>query len=314
MADPRMNESQVMRWSFTDAQVFETFDALVLYTVLTIVVEAWLTSYARKIATMIRASAAASSRRAAAHLPVPAFRTRQAAAAPPFVRFGSSSSSSSSASSAPQPSPATRSASSNSKSPKPLSKVLKPSSKANARTSRLLREQLGSTRIDSLTEEQRASAIQAAQSSSSLEQEGEEYDTTSAPTTHPPKLKQVIAHATASAYDLNALIASGRLPPDWQLLEDGQVIYLPSWPVSSSPGPQSFTSQRPGSGEVFILRSGAYVTWGIKAEQSQRFRSLVLSPRHDVGQSRSGRPSSVERGPYEELGEEEMDYVFDPRQ
>lgn len=103
-------------------------------------------------------------------------------------------------------------------------------------------------------------------------------------------------------YDFTALVQSGRLPPDWQLLEDGQVIYLPSWPVSSHPGPASYTSHRAGSGEVFILRSGAYVTWGINAEQSKRFRSLVLSPRQEKGT----KVWQVEQGAYEDLGEEEM--------
>ncbi|CAO1614323.1 unnamed protein product [Parajaminaea phylloscopi] len=207
------------------------------------------------------------------------------------------------------------------KAPKAQLKVHKPSSKVNARTSRLLRSQLGGgtsladpARFDESTSRAQTEDALAEESTRTAEPSTSSAAVAQLATSSAPQLKEVNAFATASSYDLNALIASGRLPPDWQLLEEGQVIYLPSWPASPHPGPASFTSHRAGSGEVFILKSGAYVTWGINAEQAQRFKSLVLTPRQEL--SRRGRVPhlQVERGPYEDVGEEEMEYVEEPKE
>lgn len=191
-------------------------------------------------------------------------------------------------------------------------KTHKPSSKVNARTSRLLRSQLGSSGAGSASP---VSAFdpdtQSLEGQADPQQDREDAELVAAKVARTPKLKEVNAFATASRYDLNALIASGRLPPDWQLLEDGQVIYLPSWPAAPHSGPASFTSPRAGSGEVFILRSGAYVTWGINAEQARRFKSLVLTPRQDLSKRARSQSANVERGPYEDVGEEEMEYLDD---
>lgn len=202
-----------------------------------------------------------------------------------------------------------------SKLPKAQLKTLKPSSKINARTSRLLRSQLDSAvELDParVPEKSSPSGVEQAkteQGSEGLALEGSIVENQSV--VRITKLKGVNAFATASSYDLKALIASCRLPPDWQLLEDGQAIYLPSWPVSSHTGPASFTPHRAGSGEVFILRSGAYVTWGLNPDQAQRFRSLVLTSRYDTAKRSRHVGSQVESAPYEDVGEEEMEYLDD---
>lgn len=173
-----------------------------------------------------------------------------------------------------------------------LSKTAKPSSKVNARSSRLLRSQLTPGPRTAQVDAAEASAEIASALESPLATNGE------APA---GQLKEALAFATASSYDFGALVKSKRLPADWTVMEDGQVIYIPSWPKQRDPDAASSSSSTSGSGEVFLLRSGAYVTWGLSVEQARRFRTLVLSPRDAV--------NPVERGVYEEVGEEEMDFV-----
>lgn len=210
-----------------------------------------------------------------------------------------------------------------------LIKSTKPSSKVNARTSRLLRSQLGTAGAtptvvvdgrsaptpssskgsnasqDQTTQDSSADSSGTSEASEQLRAVAWAVGDDASAASHLPRLQEAQAFATASSYDFQALIDSGRLPPDWRLLEDGQVIYLPSWPVhhrSKTKGESpSYSQPYSGSGEVFILRTGAFVTWGMDAEQASRFRSIVLSPRN--------APRSVERGVYEEIGQEEMDFV-----
>jgi hypothetical protein len=93
-------------------------------------------------------------------------------------------------------------------------------------------------------------------------------------------------------------------------MEDGQVIYLPSWPAHHHPHTHG-TPGRSASGEVFILRTGAYITWGLNAEQAQRFRGSVLSPR---GMVQAASQPVIEKEPYEDLGEEEMEFIINEQE
>ncbi|PWN52063.1 hypothetical protein IE53DRAFT_385536 [Violaceomyces palustris] len=121
---------------------------------------------------------------------------------------------------------------------------------------------------------------------------------------------QVFAYATASSYDLGALIRSGRLPPGWTFMEDEEVIHLPSWPVHHDPSTKgkskdsgiSSTSPSNSNGEVFIFQSGSYVTWGMGEEQSKRFLGNVIRGRDSKVQ--------VEKSRYDKIGDEVMDCLF----
>lgn len=196
-----------------------------------------------------------------------------------------------------------------------LSKAIKPSSKVNARTSRLLRSQLAPASVaPSTTDAEAAEAAALADDeyaqANIAESRGAAGPSTTSAAAVPPQLQEVLAFATASSYDFAALINSGRLPPGWRLMEDGQVIYLPSWPAHHHPA----THGKPGrsaSGEVFILRTGAYITWGLNAEQAQRFRGSVLSPR---GVTQAASKSLIEKEPYEDLGEEEMEFIVNEQE
>lgn len=135
-------------------------------------------------------------------------------------------------------------------------------------------------------------------------------------TTPPPlvrRIRDVYAYATAESYNFEMLIASGRLPPHWQLIEDGNVIYIPHWParppnISNSNSTSSNSSSTshpyiPGVGEAFIFRSGSYVTWGISHEQSRKFLRSVIRGRPNSG-------GSAEVDAYTEIGDEGMEYIL----
>ena len=129
-----------------------------------------------------------------------------------------------------------------------------------------------------------------------------------------PTTGEVYAWATAYSYSFSELIRSGRLPSNYQIFEDNEVIHIPHWPnPSSTPtsatsssmqpassGPRSSTTS--GRGEVFIFRSGSYVTWGLDEEQSQRFLRNVIQGRDLQYQ--------VEVGRYAQIGDEAMDYLY----
>lgn len=158
------------------------------------------------------------------------------------------------------------------------------------------------------------------------------------------RLRDVVAYATAEGYDFEALIASGRLPDGWQLLEDDEVLYIPSWPrsqankvTSSSSSSAASSQQSPHhsqvpwvGGDAFLFRSGSYVTWGMTEEQSRRFLRAVIRTRASasgatqramslaaaVGKGRRNSnsssirgPSEIEIGPYDEIGDEAMEYL-----
>ncbi len=112
------------------------------------------------------------------------------------------------------------------------------------------------------------------------------------------------AWATAYSYSFSELIRSRRLPPNYQIFEDDEVIHIPQWPVPSSAEAGVQTSAN--RGEVFIFRSGSYVTWGMDEEQSQRFLRNVIQGR-DV-------KYQVEVGRYSQIGDEAMDYLYAPSQ
>ncbi|EPQ26386.1 uncharacterized protein PFL1_06034 [Pseudozyma flocculosa PF-1] len=125
-------------------------------------------------------------------------------------------------------------------------------------------------------------------------------------------VSEVFAWATAYQYDFNALIRSGRLPPGWKWVERDEVIYVPSWPHHQQPDsssapqtaqPSASTSSAP-TGEVFIFRSGSYITWNLSLSQSQRFLRQVIQGR-DL-------QHVVELGRYTEMGDETMECLVDP--
>ena len=116
-----------------------------------------------------------------------------------------------------------------------------------------------------------------------------------------PTTGQVHAWATAYSYSFSELVRSGRLPPNYQIFEDNEVIHIPQWPVSSSAAPVGGQGAV-NRGEVFIFRSGSYVTWGLDEEQSQRFLRSVIQGRDLKYQ--------VEVGSYSQIGDEAMDYLY----
>ncbi|GAC75715.1 uncharacterized conserved protein [Moesziomyces antarcticus T-34] len=124
-----------------------------------------------------------------------------------------------------------------------------------------------------------------------------------------PTTGQVYAWATAYSYSFAELIRSGRLPPNYQIFEDNEVIHVPQWPVppaspasSAAPAASTSASAALGRGEVFIFRSGSFVTWGLDEEQSQRFLRSVIQGRDLQYQ--------VELGRYSQIGDEAMDYLY----
>lgn len=128
-----------------------------------------------------------------------------------------------------------------------------------------------------------------------------------------PTTGQVYAWATAHSYSFSELIRSGRLPANYQIFEDNEVIHVPEWPVPSSAAlaDASTAATRASNsvasrGEVFLFRSGSYVTWGLDEEQSQRFLRSVIQGRDLKCQ--------VEVGRYSQIGDEAMDYLYAPSQ
>ncbi|TKY89468.1 hypothetical protein EX895_001999 [Sporisorium graminicola] len=125
-----------------------------------------------------------------------------------------------------------------------------------------------------------------------------------------PTTGEVYAWATAYSYSFSELTRSGRLPANYQIFEDNEVIHIPQWPVPSSAAAASAGSSASSSttsrGEVFIFRSGSYVTWGMDEEQSQRFLRNVIQGRDLKFQ--------VEVGRYPQIGDEAMDYLYAPAQ
>ncbi|KAJ9474801.1 MIOREX complex component 10 [Pseudozyma hubeiensis] len=122
-----------------------------------------------------------------------------------------------------------------------------------------------------------------------------------------PTTGEVYAWATAHSYSFSELVRSGRLPANFQVFEDNEVIHVPQWPVSaaSSAAATEGVAAAGGSasrGEVFIFRSGSYVTWGMDEEQSQRFLRSVIQGRDLKFQ--------VEVGRYSQIGDEAMDYLY----
>lgn len=179
--------------------------------------------------------------------------------------------------------------------------------KAQASASRALREQLASTKGGATIEATPTPASARASEAllggkaaimdpSSLSAGGaadailaEEADS---PQTR--RLLDVVAYATAESYDFDKLIRSGRLGADWQLLEDEEVLHVPQWPPS--------TTSHSSGGEVFIFRSGSYVTWGMNLDQSRKFLRSVI-------QGRLGEGKSAEVNRYSEVGDEAMEYI-----
>lgn len=198
--------------------------------------------------------------------------------------------------------------------------------KAQASASRALREQLQATKVAGSDLESIKETIRTGRAEQSSVSDKEAVDVesiseeaaiaaTSQPVTPTPlirRIRDVYAYATAESYNFEMLIASGRLPPQWQLIEDGNVIYIPHWPArpssqaSSIPSTANETTAHPyiaGVGEAFIFRSGSYVTWGISHEQSRKFLRSVIRGRPNSG-------GSAEIDAYTEIGDEGMEYIL----
>lgn len=96
------------------------------------------------------------------------------------------------------------------------------------------------------------------------------------------------------------------MPGNYQIFQDNEVIYIPHWPISSSSNKglkdENAMKAGEGRGEVFIFRSGSYVTWGLDQEQSQRFLRNVIQPRDLQFQ--------VQVGTFSQPGDEVMDYLY----
>ena len=98
-------------------------------------------------------------------------------------------------------------------------------------------------------------------------------------------LPEAAAFATSESYDLGELVASGKLPNGWRWLEDQVTIYIPTWDTAGA------------HGDIFLFRSGGYVTWGVSPESGRTFYESVI------------RASGCERDKYEAAGDEAMEYV-----
>lgn len=117
-----------------------------------------------------------------------------------------------------------------------------------------------------------------------------------------PATGDVFAWATSYSYDFAELIQSGRLPANSRLFEDNEVIHIPQWPSSTESTRSQPESSSTGRGEVFIFRSGSYVTWGIDEAQSARFLRSVIQGR-DI-------KYKVEVGRYAQTGDEAMEFLY----
>ncbi|KDN47557.1 hypothetical protein K437DRAFT_234705 [Tilletiaria anomala UBC 951] len=136
----------------------------------------------------------------------------------------------------------------------------------------------------------------------------------------PSQLEEVVAWATADSYDFDALIRSGRLPSGWTLLEDDEAIHIPFWPQHFHPTTSQTSQQQQitpaaGTGEVFIFRSGSYVTWGLSEDQSHRFLRSVIRGRPASRTSTKGKACAadelpVEHEKYHHIGDEGMEWVW----
>ncbi|WFD33788.1 hypothetical protein MCUN1_000605 [Malassezia cuniculi] len=99
------------------------------------------------------------------------------------------------------------------------------------------------------------------------------------------ELPEAVAFATAASLDLAALVSSGKLPQGWRWMEDQVMLYVPTWQHDGS------------SGDIFVFRSGGYVTWGLTPAASRAFYHSVI------------RASACEKDVYEQAGDEAMEYV-----
>lgn len=241
------------------------------------------------------------------------------------IRFASNrSGSSSDGSKSPRPSPANVRSAASIANQSTRNRKLTPTAKAKAQASasRALREQLQATKVagsdlESIKEALVSGKVQQSTLSDKdsivedAEIVAEKGDSLPASSVTPPplvrRIRDVYAYATAESYNFEILIASGRLPQQWQLIEDGNVIYVPHWPARppTSSNPSASSTAHPviaGVGEAFIFRSGSYVTWGISHEQSRKFLRSVIR----------GRPNSVsaEVDMYSQIGDEGMEYIL----
>lgn len=112
-------------------------------------------------------------------------------------------------------------------------------------------------------------------------------------------VSEVVALATAQSYNFDALLGSGCLPDTWRWLEDREVIYIPSWPAQ-----RAGLAPVPGSGSVFVFRSGCYVTWGMDPAHHKAFAEQVIR----------GGAAPVENEPFKVAGDEAMEYVYLPNE
>jgi hypothetical protein len=129
-----------------------------------------------------------------------------------------------------------------------------------------------------------------------------------------PELQQACAYTTAEAYDLDVLREQLERRGMRPCMLDDEVLHLrwpplPSCDAASADAAIPPTALAQQQGDVLILRSGSYVTWGLAPEQSRRVLRAVIRTRRRGAGGGGAVEAPVEREPFGEVGDEGMEYV-----
>lgn len=120
----------------------------------------------------------------------------------------------------------------------------------------------------------------------------------------------VLAFSTAERYDFNSLKSSLSAYNSYLVPDSDGAIYIPL--------------DNTGDKEVFIFKSGSFVTWGMDTDQGERFLRQVIRRGNTPSNNQislqkvleaSGRFKNtgwVEKNRYLEFETEQLDYVVDP--
>ncbi|CDZ98344.1 Uncharacterized conserved protein [Phaffia rhodozyma] len=108
-------------------------------------------------------------------------------------------------------------------------------------------------------------------------------------------LKHIFSFSTAVKYDLDRLAAS--LPPGAQAVSTGESEYCWRVPLNTS---SNLNIGSDGTGEIWILRNGSFVTWGLERDQALNWWRKL------------SKPAGFEVGPYEVVEDESLEFYIDP--